>query len=302
MKLRRDRGYGSTAGFTLGEMIVVLGMFSLLMAAALSASVALQKSFRAADNFFSTHMQQIRIIDYLGRDVKRSLAVTTQLSPQTVTCTLPEYVVEAGDPDAGAGNANVGRRRDPEITITANGPRVDYGREFTDAAITSGSTTLTSATGSFSSKDVGAAVNGANIPIGTTIQSVTSATTAVMSGKANLTRTNVRVTVSRTRAVVYSVVNDEIRRTESGAPTIIASSTDRLIPETLDCDNNPNCQADLAQANTEYTLSTVTFLPTFTFNSAPGAAQSAQARAKENAKRDGTSVYGKAYLRNKRRG
>lgn len=289
-------------GFTIGEMMVVLAMFSIVIGGMLTASVALQKSFAAIDAFFATHMQQIRIIDYLSRDVKRSLAVTTSITPQTVTCVLPEYVIEAGDPDAGAGNANVGKRREPVITITANGPKVDYGRVVTDGAITSGSATLTSATASFSAADVGAAVNGANIPVGTTIQSVSNGSTATMSMKANLTRTGVAVTVSRTRAVVYSVANQEIRRTETGVPTIIASSTDRLIPETLDCDNNPNCQQYLAQANTEYTLSNVTFLPAFNFNAAAGAAQSQAEKAREKIKRDGTTVYGKAFLRNRRRG
>ncbi len=51
------------AGFSLGEMMVVLAMSSLLMGAALSASIALQKSMWASDKFFATHMQQIRIID-----------------------------------------------------------------------------------------------------------------------------------------------------------------------------------------------------------------------------------------------
>ncbi|HEV3408732.1 MAG TPA: hypothetical protein VG095_00430 [Chthoniobacterales bacterium] len=289
-------------GFTVGEMMVVLAMFSIVMGATLTASVSLQKSFAAVDSFFATHMQQIRIVDYLGRDVKRSLAVTTAIDPQTVTCVLPEYVIQPGDPDAGVNNANVNRRRDPVITLTANGPRVDYGRQVNDAGITNGSSTLTSATASFSAADVGAALNGANIPVGTTIQSVTNASTAVMSAKANLTRTNVQVAISRTRSIVYAVTNQEIRRTESGVPTIIASSTDRLIPETLDCDNNPNCQQDLAQANTEYTLSNVTFLPNFNFNGKGGAQQSQAEKDKEKIKRDGTAVYGKAYLRNRRRG
>ena len=300
--MKAPRSSRCCEGFTVGEMMVVLAMFSIVMGATLTASVSLQKSFAAIDSFFATHMQQIRIIDYLGRDVKRSLMVTTAIDPQTVTCVLPEYVIQPGDPDAGMNNTNVDKRREPVITITANGPRVDYGRQVTDVAITSGSTTLTSATASFSAADIGAAVNGANIPVGATIQSVTNATTAVMSAKANLTRTNVQVAISRTRSIVYAVTNQEIRRTESGVPTIIASSTDRLIPETLDCDSNPNCQQDLAQANTEYTLSNVTFLPNFNFNGKAGAQQSQAEKDKEKIKRDGTAVYGKAYLRNRRRG
>ena len=51
-------------GFTFGEMMVVLAVTSLILGGALTASIALQKSMWASDKFFSTHMQQIRIIDY----------------------------------------------------------------------------------------------------------------------------------------------------------------------------------------------------------------------------------------------
>jgi prepilin-type N-terminal cleavage/methylation domain-containing protein len=46
--------------FTVGEMMVVLALFSVVMGASLTAGVALQKSFAAIDSFFATHMQQIR--------------------------------------------------------------------------------------------------------------------------------------------------------------------------------------------------------------------------------------------------
>jgi hypothetical protein len=58
-----------------------------------------------------------------------------------------------------------------------------------------GSPTITSATAAFSQGDVGATVTGAGIPAGTTIASVTNATTAVMSANATATATGVSVTV-----------------------------------------------------------------------------------------------------------
>jgi hypothetical protein len=82
-----------------------------------------------------------------------------------------------------------------------------------------------------------------------------------------------------TSTVVYSLSNSSILRTENGAVTTIASSTDQLIPQTT----------DVELANTEYTSTAVTFMPTFTMAGSPAA-------------RAGTSLYGTAYLRNKRRG
>jgi len=68
-------------------------------------------------------------------------------------------------------------------------------RTVTDGATTSGSATITSATAAFTAGDVGGAVSGAGIPAGTTIASVTNATTAVMSANATATATGVSVTV-----------------------------------------------------------------------------------------------------------
>ena len=79
--------------------------------------------------------------------------------------------------------------------------------------------------------------------------------------------------------VVYTVSGNTITRTENGAVTTIASSTDQLLPQTT----------DWKLSNTEYTTTTVVFQPIFTQN---GSTMS----------KSGTTVYATAYLRNKRRG
>jgi hypothetical protein len=268
------------AGFTLSEMMVVMAMATFIIGAALSASVGLQKSFAAVDNFFSAHMQQIRIIDYLSRDVKRSNVVTTSADKTTVTCTVPTYVIEAGDADAGPSNERAGKRRDPVVTITANGPVVNYGRMVLDGATVNRSKTLTSATAAFTQADVGSTVFGTSIPLGTTIVSRTSSSTVTLSAEAISTATNVPTTIAEKSTVVYALSNQQIQRREDGVVTTIAASTNNLVPETT----------NVELTNTEYASTTVTFLPTFTMNGGSSAA------------RAGTTVFAKAYLRNKRRG
>src|SRR5207253_6186018 len=115
MKLKTSQ---SIAGFTLSEMLVSLSLSSIVLAAAITSGISLQKSFSAVDNYFSTQMQQIRIIDYLNRDVKRGLVVTTSVDLQTVTVTLPNYLIKQGDPEAIANPALVGTPRTPTITNT----------------------------------------------------------------------------------------------------------------------------------------------------------------------------------------
>jgi hypothetical protein len=82
-----------------------------------------------------------------------------------------------------------------------------------------------------------------------------------------------------TSTIVYSISGTSILRTEDGVVTTIASSTDRLVPDTTDVD----------LTNTEYSSITVTFQPIFTSGNVA-------------AERTGTTVFSLAYLRNKRRG
>jgi prepilin-type N-terminal cleavage/methylation domain-containing protein len=200
-----------TAGFTLCEMLVSVAVSSIVLAAAVASGVSLQKSFSAADNYFATHMQQVRIIDYLSRDVNRGLIVTTSVDLQTVTVNVPNYIIQAGDAEAVANPSLIGTPRSPTISYASGSLQINYG--------------------------------------------------------------------TSTSTVVYSINNSSIQRTENGAVTTIASSTDQLIPLTT----------DVELANTEYASTAVTFMPTFTMSGSPAA-------------RTGTSLYSTAYLRNKRRG
>jgi type II secretory pathway component PulJ len=199
------------AGFTFGETMVSLSLSSLILAAAIASGISLQKSFNAVDNYFSTHMQQIRIIDYLNRDVKRGLIVTTSVDLQTVTVTVPNYIIQAGDTEAVGNPSLVGTPRTPTVSYTSSGLQVNYG--------------------------------------------------------------------ASNSTVAYSINGSSILRTENGTVTTIASSTDQLVPTTT----------DVELANTEYTNTSVTFMPIFTSSGV-------------TAERSGTTLYATAYLRNKRRG
>jgi len=197
--------------FTLPEISMALAAASVLLGATLTSSTSLKKSFNAIDSYFGTHMQQIRIVDYLSRDVKRGLIVTTSIDKQTVTITMPNYIIQAGDPEALINPALIGTPRTPTMTYTPAGWQVNY--------------------------------------------------------------------APTTSTVVYSISGTSILRTENGTITTIASSTDRLVPETT----------DVELANTEYTKTSITFQPIFTSGG-------------QDASRSGTTVFSTAYLRNKRRG
>ena len=50
-----------TDAFTLAEMMIAMAVATIILAVTVTASVALQRSFTAVDNYFATHMQQIRM-------------------------------------------------------------------------------------------------------------------------------------------------------------------------------------------------------------------------------------------------
>jgi prepilin-type N-terminal cleavage/methylation domain-containing protein len=121
-----------TSGFTLSELLVTLSLSSVVLAAAITCGVSLQKSFNATDNYLATHIQQVRIIDYLNRDVKRGLIVTTSVDLQSVTMSLPNYLIQAGDSEALANPSLIGTPRTPTISYTSNGWQVNYGISTTN--------------------------------------------------------------------------------------------------------------------------------------------------------------------------
>src|SRR6266487_2104568 len=198
--------------FTLIEMMVAIATASAILGVTLTSSIALQRSFNALDNYFATHMQQIRIVDFLARDVRRGLSVTSSFDQQTVTINIPKYIIQAGDSDATG--SNIGTPRSPTRTYVS-------------------------------------------VPGGIT-------------GTPDI---NYGTPTSSISVVQYKVSGSSILRTEDGIVTTIASSTDNLIPKTIDTE----------LANTEYTTTSITFKPISV------------------ADRNGTIVYSTAYLRNRRR-
>jgi hypothetical protein len=112
-------------------MLVSVSLSSIVLAAAITSGVSLQKSFNAVDNYFTTHMQQIRIIDYLNRDVKRGLIVTTSVDLQSVTMSVPKYIIESGDSEAVANPSLVGTPRTPTIAYSSSGWQVNYSPSMT---------------------------------------------------------------------------------------------------------------------------------------------------------------------------
>jgi Tfp pilus assembly protein PilW len=199
-----------TRAFTISEMMIAIALASLILGVTITSSIALQRSFNSVDNYMATHMQQIRIVDFLARDVRRGLSVTSSIDKQTVDIKIPKYIIQAGDPEAILDPSKIGTPRPPTRAIASGELNINYGT---------------------STNSVRYEVNGA------------------------------------------SILRKELKADGTWAVTTIASSTDNLIPQTLDTE----------LANTEYANTAITFKPLSV------------------ADRSGTVVYSTAYLRNRRR-
>jgi type II secretory pathway component PulJ len=194
-----------THAFTLIEMMVAMATGSAILGVAVTSSIALQRSFNSTDNYLATETQQIRIVDFLARDVRRGLSVVSSVDEQTVQVQIPKYIIQAGDPEAILNPSLIGTPRSPSLAIVSRDYNINYG--------------------------------------------------------------------AQPSSVEYIVNGASIERWEDGVRTTIASSTDNLLPQTIDTE----------LANTEYTTTSITFKPISV------------------ADRSGTIVYTTAYLRNRRR-
>jgi Tfp pilus assembly protein PilW len=66
----------SRAAFTLAEMMVAVGCGSIILAALMTASVALQRSFAAVEDYSTAEGDQLRVLDYIAMDCRRAISGT----------------------------------------------------------------------------------------------------------------------------------------------------------------------------------------------------------------------------------
>ncbi len=75
--------------FTLVEMMMTVGCGSLMLAAVMTAGVALQRSFAAVEGYSVSEGDQLRVLDYIAMDCRRSLSAS--VANNTLTLTVPVY-------------------------------------------------------------------------------------------------------------------------------------------------------------------------------------------------------------------
>ena len=82
-------GRAARAGFTLTELLIGMAIGSVTLAGVSVASLSLQRSFTAADYQMTAQNDQLRVLDYLSRDLRMASVVTVLNGGTKVTLTLP---------------------------------------------------------------------------------------------------------------------------------------------------------------------------------------------------------------------
>ena len=77
------------AGFTLVELLVAMAIGAMVLSQFVVASYALQRSFEAANYRMSAQEDQLRVLDYVSRDLHMASAVAVQNGNAQITATLP---------------------------------------------------------------------------------------------------------------------------------------------------------------------------------------------------------------------
>lgn len=167
MKLSTRR---SRRAFTLVEMLVSVSCGSLMLAAVLTAGIALQRSFAAVEGYSVSEGDQLRVLDYIAMDCRRAL--TASVASNTLTLTLPVYY-----------NSATSAPNTPTLTSGA----LSYG---------SGSVTITySQSGNNFNRGIVVKDSGGN--------TTSSGTTAIATNVASFTVTNVDLTSSLSCSIMF---------------------------------------------------------------------------------------------------
>lgn len=129
-----NRPLRSQRGFTLAEVLVAMVGSVIVIGALLAGSIGLQKSFHASESYANDQSDERRLIDYVARDLRRSVGISSsgadgipaRAGPGSVMVdgttalivTLPAYYKSNTPAEPGY---------DQPLPIVASGDRVAYG-------------------------------------------------------------------------------------------------------------------------------------------------------------------------------
>jgi Tfp pilus assembly protein PilW len=98
--MRNSRRRWKDCGHTLVELMISISVGVLILAAVVSAVVAMQTLFVATDQYYMATSDQTRVLDFIAMDLRAALSGTVSNQAQTLTLTLPDYIDYTQNPPA----------------------------------------------------------------------------------------------------------------------------------------------------------------------------------------------------------
>jgi type II secretory pathway component PulJ len=95
-------------GATLAETVVAAGVFAILCVAFITGSISLQRNFSNTKDYARNHSAQLRISDYIARDLRQAVSFSQTGSGQqlVMTLTVPNFYDASGTPRTPVVNAD----------------------------------------------------------------------------------------------------------------------------------------------------------------------------------------------------
>ncbi|MEO6969843.1 MAG: hypothetical protein ABI217_02990 [Chthoniobacterales bacterium] len=159
MKLSPLNGVPFRAAFTLVETMISLTVGGIILGGMILSFTTFQQVFAGVDDYYRATSDQMRVLDFIGQDMRRAISGAVSNSTKTLTLTLPDYIDESQNPPvprtaavAAAGTVTYGTKGvQPTAVYTISGAAPDQTitRVYTPTTGSATTTTLTMASANY---------------------------------------------------------------------------------------------------------------------------------------------------------
>ncbi len=149
----------SRKGFTLVETMLSLTVGGFLLGGMILGFSTFQQVFAGVDDYYRATSDQMRVLDFIGQDMRRATSGNVTNSATTLTLTLPDYIDESQNPPVprtatlgASGTVTYGTsgvQPTAVYTISGTAPNQVITRTYTPTTGSATSTTLTMATANY---------------------------------------------------------------------------------------------------------------------------------------------------------
>jgi len=146
-------------GMTLVEMMLSLVVGGFLLGGMILAFSTFQQVFAGVDDYYRATSDEMRVLDFIGLDMRRAISGNVTNNSNTLTLTLPDYIDDSQNPPmprtatlGASGTVTYGTsglQPTAVYTIAGTSPNQLITRTYTPTTGSSTSTTLTAGAASY---------------------------------------------------------------------------------------------------------------------------------------------------------